>query len=266
VPRRPKQAQETTLDFSREWFAFADPDDAGHEFRADLTWLLSSWTCIFGRGCHGIVKERPDDGCCSHGAFYSDKDDQRRVRAMAKELTAEDWQLRGQRKGGIDEIDEEDGRRRTRRFDDACVFLNRPGFAGGAGCALHRMALRTGRHPLEAKPDVCWQLPIHRSAEWIERPDETKILVTTITEFTRRGWGPGGHDLDWFCTTSPEAHVGADPVYVSYGPELAAMMGERAYAVLAQHCRARARSGLIAVHPATVEAQKEALRPAAPRR
>ena len=28
-------------------------------FRVDLTWLTSSWTCIFGRGCHGIYADRP---------------------------------------------------------------------------------------------------------------------------------------------------------------------------------------------------------------
>ena len=261
MPRRPKPAPETTLDFPREWFSFQDPDDPEHEFKADLTWLMSSWTCIFGRGCHGIERHRPDDGCCSHGAFYTDKADQRRVRAMAKELTTDDWQFRSERKGGIDEIDEEDGRRRTRRVDGACVFLNRPGFAGGMGCALHRMALRTGRHPLETKPDVCWQLPIQRFVEWDERPDETKVLVTTITEFTRRGWGPGGHDLDWYCSTSPEAHVGAEPVYVSYGPELAEMMGRPAYEVLVAYCDARKRSGLVAVHPATVDAQAVAGNP-----
>jgi GNAT superfamily N-acetyltransferase len=30
----------------------------------------------------------------------------------------------------------------------ACIFLNRPGFPGGAGCALHTLALREGREPL----------------------------------------------------------------------------------------------------------------------
>jgi hypothetical protein len=250
---------ELPLDFPREWLEFHDPDDATHVVRADLTWLLSSWTCIFGRGCHGIIKERPDEGCCSHGAFYSDKDDRKRVRAMAKELTGEDWQLRTERKGGIDEIDAEDGRRRTRRVDGACIFLNRPGFAGGAGCALHAMALRTGRHPLETKPDVCWQLPIQRSSEWVERLDETKVLVTTITEFNRRGWGPGGHDLDWYCSTSPEAHIGAEPVYISNGPEIAALIGDSAYAVLAAHCDERRGAMSSTRHPATVAAEQAAV-------
>ena len=31
----------------------------------------------------------------------------------------------------------------TRLLDDACIFLNRPGFAGGAGCAFH-IAARGG--------------------------------------------------------------------------------------------------------------------------
>ena len=63
-------------------------------------------------------------------------------------------------------------------------------------------------HPLEYKPDVCWQLPVRRDQEWTKRPDGTKILVTVLAEFDRRGWGEGGHDLHWWCTSSPEAHVG----------------------------------------------------------
>ena len=45
---------------------------------------------------------------------------------------------------------------RTRLVDDACIFLNRPGFPAGAGCALHLHAMREGRHHSEVKPDVCW--------------------------------------------------------------------------------------------------------------
>ena len=130
------------LDFPREWFTFFNPDDAEEVYRCDITWLMSSWTCIFGNGCHGIERTRPDDGCCSHGAFFSDDADEKRVRRMAKELTKEDWQFRAEgRKNGITE--EDDGRTRTRLHEGACVFINRPGFAGGAGCALHRRAWRT---------------------------------------------------------------------------------------------------------------------------
>lgn len=250
------RSREVGLDFAREWVEFIDPDDEEHMVRADLTWLCSRWTCIFGQGCHGVVG-RPDDGCCSHGAFFSDAADEKRVRRMARELDPSTWQHAslGQRKGISvrDSIGEEKDRRRTRRVDGACIFLNRPGFSGGAGCALHALALRTGRHPLETKPDVCWQLPIRRDQEWVERPDDTKVLVSTITEFDRRGWGTGGHDLHWWCTSSPEAHVGGEPLYVSYGPELTALIGQPAYEELVRLAAERLERGLVAPHPAGAE-------------
>ena len=86
---------------------------------------------------------------------------------------------------------------------------------GGAGCALHGLALRKGEHFVETKPDVCWQLPIRRTYDRVERPDGTEVLTIVIGEYDRRGWGPGGHDLDWYCTGNTEAHVGAEPVYES---------------------------------------------------
>lgn len=259
----PDDVAEVPLDFAREWIEFADPADPAHVVRADLTWLCSRWTCIFGRGCRGVVPGRPDDGCCSHGAFFSDKDDERRVRALAEELTAQEWQYRdtavrpGKKLDVVekDTVGDEENRRRTRTVDGACIFLNRPGFAAGQGCALHAMALRTGRHPLETKPEVCWQLPVRREQEWVTRPDETRVLVSTVAEFDRRGWGEGGHDLHWWCTSAPEAHVGGEPLYESYGPELVALVGEAAYAELARLCAERLKLGLVAVHPATAAAQ-----------
>ncbi|MDQ1689187.1 MAG: hypothetical protein QOK42_2162, partial [Frankiaceae bacterium] len=48
------------LDFPREWAEFPDPADADQVIRADLTWLCSRWTCIYGSGCAGIYEGRPD--------------------------------------------------------------------------------------------------------------------------------------------------------------------------------------------------------------
>lgn len=239
------------LDFPRSWVEFTDPDDSDQVYRCDLTWLTSSWTCIFGQGCAGIYAGRPDDGCCTLGAHFSDKDDARRVKSFAKGMTGEDWQFRAEgRRNGWTERDE-DGARKTRVHEGACIFLNRPGFPGGAGCALHGYALRRGLHPLETKPDVCWQLPLRRTFRTVERPDGTSYLETSIGEYDRRGWGPGGHDLDWYCTGNTEAHVGREPVYVSNRPELVALMGEVAYAELARHCEARlATRTTVAPHPA----------------
>lgn len=250
---------ETTLDFAREWVEFPDPADPSHLITADLTWLLSSWTCVFGTpACHGTVEARPDDGCCSHGAFLADAADAKRLSEAVGHLTADDWQFRDKglgRKGYLeeDELDDEPALR-TRKHQGACIFLNRPDFAAGVGCALHRMALRTGRHPLEVKPDVCWQLPIRRTEEWEDRPDGTQVLRTTIGEYDRRGWGEGGGDLTWWCTSSPEAHVGTDPVWISYGPELRAMLGAACFDELERLCQRRRGLGLIAIHPATAAA------------
>ncbi len=244
---------EVSSDLTREWVEFTDPGDPEHVVRADLTWLCSRWTCIFGRGCHGIVADRPDDGCCTHGAFFTDTDDEKRVRRFMRELSPDEWQYhhKGQRSWTEhDSVGEELNRKRTRTVNGACIFLNRPEFAGGEGCALHAHALRTGRHPLETKPDVCWQLPVRREQEWVTRPDDSKVLLSTITEFNRRGWGSGGADLHWWCTTSPEAHIAAEALYTTYAPELIALIGQPAYDELARLCAARIGQGLVAPHAA----------------
>ncbi|HEX8345479.1 MAG TPA: hypothetical protein VF657_12225, partial [Actinoplanes sp.] len=222
--------REVDLDFAREWIEFLDPADPQHLVRADLTWLLSRWTCVFGTSCHGIVAGRPQDGCCSHGAFFTDADDENRVRSAAARLTPKTWQHYRRGFKNYTEMDSIDGTKPARRTatqhdDGPCVFLNEAGFPGGAGCALHAQALRDGVHPLTYKPDVCWQLPVRREQDWTKRADDTKLLVSTLTEFDRRGWGPGGHDLDWWCTSSPDAHVGREPLYVSYAAELTALIG-----------------------------------------
>jgi hypothetical protein len=252
---------EVPLDFAREWVEFPDPADPEHLVRADLTWLCSAWTCVFGRGCAGVVAGRPDDGCCSHGAFFTDEDDLARVTGAVGRLTDEDWQLAAAGRDSWTEEDdaEDDGADggppvrslRTRLVDGACVFLNRPGFPGGTGCALHRMALRTGVHPLTTKPDVCWQLPVRREQEWVDRPDGSRVLVSSIGEFDRRGWGPGGADLLWWCTGSPAAHVAPEPLVVTYRAELTALLGEPAYARLRELAEQRLDRGLVAPHPAS---------------
>lgn len=80
--------------------------------------------------------------------------------------------------------------------------------------------------PLTLKPEVCWQLPIRRTQEWVTRPDGSEILKSTITEYDRRGWGEGGLDLTWYCTGDPNAHVGEKAVWQSYAPELTELLGE----------------------------------------
>ncbi|MGQ4516964.1 hypothetical protein [Streptomyces sp. DW26H14] len=265
---------EQGLDFARAWVEFPDPADDEQVFRCDLTWLTSKWTCVFGSGCQGIQAGRADDGCCTLGAHFSDEDDEARVAEHVARLTPEIWQYHdeGTRGGWTQESDADDDadaaddesdsddadsdddgpQRQTRVFNGSCIFQNRPGFAGGAGCALHILALKEGREPLETKPDVCWQLPVRRTYDWIDRPDDTRVLRVSIGEYDRRGWGPGGHDLHWWCTSATSAHGAGDPVYVSYRPELTELMGKEAYDVLTDLCERRVASELplVAPHPA----------------
>jgi hypothetical protein len=175
------------------------------------------------RGCHGIIEGRASDGCCSHGAFFTDEDDEKRTRAAARLLTPETWQHYRRGFKNYTEMDTVDGSSpgpahrhpagRPVRVPQRPRLPRRRRL-----CALHGQALRDGKHPLEYKPDVCWQLPVRRDQEWTKRADGSKILLTVLAEFDRRGWGEGGHDLHWWCTSSPDAHVGTEPMYLSYGP------------------------------------------------
>src|SRR5207245_2167333 len=118
--------REVEPDFPRDYVEFVDPADETQVVRADLTWLLSSWTCIFGAGCHGVVEGRASDGCCTHGAYYSDTEDEERVAGFVATLKNKHWQHAGVgRKKGWSVEDELEGEpaRKTRVVDGACIFL-----------------------------------------------------------------------------------------------------------------------------------------------
>jgi hypothetical protein len=165
-------------------------------------------------------------------------------KGKAKKVKKDDW------------IDvDEDGERKTMvvEYDgqSACVFHNRNDFHLGAGCALHALAFVLEKNPLETKPDVCWQLPIRRTFRTVKRQDGTEYTEVSISEYDRRGWGPGGHDLDWYCTGNTEAHTAPVPLYVSSAAELTELMGAAAYDELVRHCEAHLRSrSALAIHPA----------------
>jgi hypothetical protein len=259
---------EVSADFPREWLEFTDPANESNLFKCDITWLTSYWNCIYGNGCQGIDYDKPDAGCCSDGAYYSDDEDEDRVLAAAQRLTPDIWQFYHQvRKGKKLEISEVglDRDRKTRYFQGSCVFLNRKEFDGPMGCALHHLAVSEGRHFFETKPDVCWQLPIRRSFEKRELGDR-ELTITVIGEYERLAWGEGGADFNWYCTANSDAHTGVKPVYLSNKIELEQLMGEKAYEILAEHCnrrmelikRTRRKSlPLLMIHPATLKAELE---------
>ena len=122
----------------------------------------------------------------------------------------------------------DDSRLHTRVVDGACIFLNRPGFAGGAGCALHVEAVAHDESPIDWKPSVCWQLPI--KVDWEPRADGTELA--TVRRWTRRDWGAEGETMAWCCTEEAQAHVGDRPVIDSLGEELQAVVGSTVYVEL----------------------------------
>jgi hypothetical protein len=232
---------------AREWISFEDPLEE-RTWMFDVTFLLSRWTCIFGRGCQGVLTgpaAELEQGCCSYGAHFTDGDDEARVVAAAATLTPAQWQFRKEgRARGVVKTNAA-GERVTRMVAEACVFLNRPGFPGGAGCALHRAALDRGERPMDLKPDVCWQLPLRR--EDVE--DGGGHVTSTVVEWKRSNWGAGGEEFHWWCTEAPEAFGGSAPVYRAMADELTGLVGAEVYARLATYLDGRAAAGVPLPHP-----------------
>lgn len=245
---------EVADDFARFWVEFRDPDEPAQVFRCDLTWLTSRWSCVFGAGCPGIDAASPTAGCCALGAHFSDADDEARVAGFVAQLDASTWERHGDsRPWAIDDPDhdgDEPPARKTAVAEGACILLNSPHFEGGAGCALHLLARRRGLPITETKPDVCWQLPLRRQYRHVDPGDGATYLEVSIGEYTRAGWGAGGHDLDWYCSSNTAAHLGVEPVYRSSRDELIALMGPAGYAELVRRCEEFEASRL-PLHPAS---------------
>lgn len=272
------QSGQTDLGTPRVFVEFDDPTDRRRRFRCDLTWLTSRWTCIYGRGCRSIFAAVPDGGCCVIGAHLASDADRDRVAAVVDRLDPALWQHHPGStavEAWSEVVTEgEVSVTRTKVVDGACIFLNRSGSGTGAGCAMHWLGEREGLDHVAVMPEACWQLPIRRVDRLLEHPDGTRQVEVTITEYDRRSWGPGGHELDWFCSNAPEAHVGREPLFRSGRAELVALMGEEAYAELVlraeahltavKAARAPAQRALLPllVHPATLAAQAD--RPAPP--
>jgi hypothetical protein len=206
--------------------------DGDTVWRFDRAFLTSNWTCIWGRGCLGILEEPAEhlqQGCCSVGAEIDGADEARRIAGLAATLAPEGFQFHAEAEAhGVFS----DDRSNTRVVEGACIFLNRPGFAGGAGCALHLAAVADDEPPLDWKPSVCWQLPIRVDWEAPEPGDGDAPEVATVRRWTRRDWGDDGDPMAWCCTEGERAYVGDRPVVESLGEELEAMVGTPVYVEL----------------------------------
>ncbi|MGH9294832.1 MAG: hypothetical protein ACRD0B_05825 [Acidimicrobiales bacterium] len=223
---------------AREWLSFEDSSE-DRTWMVDVSFLESGWCCIYGNGCQGVLTEPAPElaqGCCSYGAHLTGPDDAERVETAAATLLPSQWQFRraGLRRGTVRTT--KAGESVTRLAGGACIFLNRPGFDGGPGCALHRAALERGVAPLELKPDVCWQLPLRRE----DAVAEDGHVTSTLTEWRRRNWGAGGRQFAWWCTEDPGAFRSSEPVYKSMRDELVVMLGTEIYGLIATYLDDRA--------------------------
>lgn len=221
-----------------ELVSFDDPSE-DRTWVFDVTFLTSSWQCIFGAGCPGVLTEAApelEEGCCSYGAHLLDEQDAAAVTAAAARLSDGQWRNRreARRRGGALR-QAPGGGLRTRMVEEVCIFFNPPGFPGGVGCALHLGALDAGERPMDWKPDVCWQLPVRR----VDHREDSGHVVSTIRRWARRDWGDGGDEFHWWCTEDPGAFGGDQPVYATLRDEIVDLTSDWAYARFVEHVQSR---------------------------
>ena len=234
----------------REWVTVTDPDDRHRRYTFDVSFLVSDYTCIFGRGCRGITG-RPVLGCCAHGAYVNEDDDPAALEALVRDhLDPTTMQFhRSALRKGVFTVDDE-GDTHTRVVEGGCIFANREGFPAGEGCALHHLAARRGEDGMTYKPTVCWQVPLHRTIEEKVGNDGRTIEVHLIHGFERGDWGEGGADFAWWCFDDATAFVGERPVFRSMATELRRMVGDAVYDELAGYLEERiARGATVRVLP-----------------
>ncbi len=218
---------------SESFELFVDPVD-GVNWEVDVEFMSSNWTCIWGRGCEGILAEpapQLGQGCCSVGAQMLDDDEARSVGALGAVLDPARFQFHVEAATGGVFVDE--ARSATRLVDGACIFLNRPGFAGGEGCALHLGALDDNERPIDWKPSVCWQVPF--------RVEKIGLGRRRLRRWTKSDWGSA--PTAWCCTDRvheedgmASAFVGDESVAVSLGEELAALTGPEVAVEILRRC------------------------------
>ncbi len=218
--------------------------DGDTVWRFEREFLESNWTCLFGNGCKGIL-ERPaeelNQGCCSLGAHFGDgpagQAEAMNVGAYAAMLSPEQFQFHAVAHAdpdpntGANGVFGDEDRTCTRVVDGACIFLNRPGFPGGEGCALHIAALEAGESTTDWKPSVCWQLPLRIDWQEIDSTRES----ATVRRWSRKDWGTHGTTMAWCCTErseGAEAYSGSERVVDSLAEELIALAGAEVYVEL----------------------------------
>lgn len=199
-------------------------------WKVDQGFLRSGWRCIWGEGCQGIEDTAAPDahlGCCSVGAHLADEEEAMTVAALAACLMPEQFQYF--ELAAYEGVFADASARSTRVVDGACIFLNRPGFPGGMGCALHLAAEDDGVDPLDYKPGVCGRVPLRVES----LPDgEDGVPRMALRPWRRDDWGPGGATMAWWCTEASECFDHPEPVVESLAEPLRRLLGQADYELL----------------------------------
>lgn len=101
-------------DQPHEWISFEDPDEM-RTWMLDATFLRSSYKCIYGQGCQGILDDASPElmhGCCSFGAHFLDEKDFKNVTKYVKRLKGRHWKNKDKAKDKGWFSTEKDGEKR----------------------------------------------------------------------------------------------------------------------------------------------------------
>jgi hypothetical protein len=223
-----------------------DPDYPNVRVRVNVSFMQSGWNCKFG-DCPGILIHgaMTDVSCCQIGVGIEEGEEMARVRKAVSELTAADWDRAGEKDWydkisrkdrAIDENGVRDPMFHTKVVDGGCILANRHGGPANApGCALHVLAKRTDVHHSETKPDICWQIPFAVDEEW-DKENWHRVLTVTGTPMATWGSSEMNGDLDmpgYWCTETPDAYDGVQPVYRYAETELRKVIGDKLYEEMA---------------------------------
>ena len=148
---------------------------------------------------------------------------------------------------------------RTRLVDDACIFLNRPGFAAGPGCALHLLAMSTGHAPQrrEARGVLAAAAAQHRGRT--TRTTTTASSTTGSPSSAATAGVKAARSSRGGAPRRPRRSSAREPVYQTMEPELRKMCGDELYEMIAEYLDERLASG-----PAPVGAPGRGARRARP--
>ena len=195
---------------TREWITIPVPGKERKQWQIDVTFLMSSWRCIFGQGCQGVLTEPAPEMVA--GLLLVRR---ARVREEGQGQGREAREAARRRRVAVQEGRHEEGRVERRRGKDewrtrlvqGCVRI--PQSSRLRGRARLRVAPARDEHraSTSARPSRRCAGSCRCARSTATR--KTRSVTSVLTEFGRDGWGEGGEEFAWWCTEAPEAFTGA---------------------------------------------------------